>query len=51
MTFKEIIEIGASVVVSLGADGATVFGFSGYLGRIWADRALERQGRSTKAEP
>jgi hypothetical protein len=43
MTFTEILETAASVVVGLGGGGAIVFGLSGYLGRVWADRALERQ--------
>jgi hypothetical protein len=43
MTFTEILETAASVVVGLGGGGAIVFGLSGYLGRVWADRALENQ--------
>ena len=43
MTFTEILETAASVVVGLGGGGAIVIGFSGYLGRVWADRALEKQ--------
>jgi hypothetical protein len=43
MTFKDVAEIGASVVVSLGGGAGIVFGLSNYLGRVWADRALENQ--------
>ena len=43
MTFSEIVEIGASVIVSLGGGGAIVFGLSGHLGKLWADRAIENQ--------
>jgi len=43
MTVKDTLEIGASVVASLGGGGAIVFGLSNYFGKIWADRALEAQ--------
>jgi hypothetical protein len=43
MTFVEIVQIGASVIVSLGGAGAIVLGLSNYLGKVWADRALEKQ--------
>jgi len=42
MTFKEIVEIGASVIVGLGGGGTIVLGLSSYLGKIWADRSLEK---------
>jgi hypothetical protein len=43
VSLKDILEIAASIIVSLGGGGAIVFGFSGYLGKVWADRALEKQ--------
>lgn len=43
MAFKDIVEIGASLIVSLGGGGAIVFGLSNYLGKLWSDRALEKQ--------
>jgi hypothetical protein len=43
MTFHELAEITASVIVSLGGGGAITFGLSGYLGKIWAGRALQKQ--------
>jgi hypothetical protein len=43
LTLKDALEIAASVIVSLGGGGAIVFALSGYLGKIWADRALEKQ--------
>src|ERR1035438_492365 len=43
MTFKEIVEIGATIIASLGGGGAIVLGLSNYLGKIWADRGLEKQ--------
>ena len=41
MTFTELAEITTAVLTSLGGGGLIVFGLSGYLGRVWADRALE----------
>ena len=43
MNFKDVVEVGAAVITSLGGGGALVLGFSNYLGKIWADRALEKQ--------
>lgn len=45
MTLKDTLGIGASIVASLGGGGAIVFGLSNYLGKVWADRALEAQRR------
>ena len=42
MTFTEIAELAAAVIASIGGGGAIVLGLSGYLGRIWADRAVEK---------
>jgi uncharacterized membrane protein len=44
MTFSEIAEMAASVIVSLGG-GLIVFGLSSYLGKVWANRVLEKQRR------
>src|ERR1700731_1947465 len=43
MTPKEILEVALTVIGSLGGGGLIVFGLSGYLGKRWADRALEKQ--------
>jgi hypothetical protein len=43
MTPKEILEVALTVIASLGGGGAIVFGLSGFLGKLWADRALEEQ--------
>lgn len=43
MTFREIVETASAVIVSLGGGGLIVVGLSSYLGKIWADRGLERQ--------
>ena len=43
MNFKDVMEVGAAVIASLGGGGALVLGLSNYLGKIWADRGLEMQ--------
>jgi hypothetical protein len=43
MTPKDILEVALIVIGSLGGGGLIVFGLSGYLGEVWADRALEKQ--------
>jgi len=43
LTLKDVLEIGAAVITGLGGGGAIVFGLSGHLGKVWADRALEKQ--------
>jgi len=43
MQISEVLQIAAAIIVSLGGGGSIVFGLSGYLGKIWADRGLERQ--------
>jgi len=43
MTPKEILEVAVTVIGSLGGGGLIVFGLSSYLGKLWADRALEKQ--------
>jgi hypothetical protein len=43
MTFAEAWKIAAAIILSLGGGGAIVFALSGYLGKLWADRALENQ--------
>lgn len=41
MDWKDALTLGTTIVTSLGGGGAIVFGLSGYLGKLWADRALE----------
>jgi hypothetical protein len=42
MTFTQIIEAVAAVLVALGGGGAVVLGLSNYLGKLWADRLMAR---------
>jgi hypothetical protein len=43
MSLKELAEITTAILTSLGGGGAIVFGLSSYLGKVWADRGLEKQ--------
>jgi hypothetical protein len=43
MSFSDVVKIAAAIIASSGGGGALVLGFSNYLGKIWADRALEKQ--------
>jgi hypothetical protein len=43
MNIKEVWEVAAAVIASLGGGGAIVFALSGYLGKVWADRGLAKQ--------
>lgn len=43
MNIKDILEVSFALLGSLGGGGAIVLGLSNYLGRIWADRGLEKQ--------
>ncbi len=36
-------QLAAAIITSLGGGGAIVYGLSNYLGKIWADRALEKE--------
>jgi hypothetical protein len=42
MDWRDAVTLGTTIVTSLGGGGAIVFGLSGYLGKRWADRALEK---------
>lgn len=43
MNAYEVWKVAAAVIASIGGGGGIVFGLSGYLGKIWADRGLEKQ--------
>jgi hypothetical protein len=43
MTIRDAVELATAIVTSLGGGGALVFGLSGHLGKLWADRALEQE--------
>jgi hypothetical protein len=43
MNQAEIWQVAAAVIAALGGSGAIILGLSSYLGKRWADRALEKQ--------
>jgi hypothetical protein len=43
MNWTSAFQLASAIIASLGGGGALVFGLSSYLGRIWADRALEME--------
>lgn len=43
MSAKDIWQVAVAVIASFGGAGAIVVGLSTFLGKVWADRALEEQ--------
>jgi len=43
MSLQDAVELGTSILVSLGGGSAIVYRLSNHLGRVWADRALEKE--------
>lgn len=43
MTLREVIATSGAILVSLGGAGTIIMGFSGFIGRVWADRGLAKQ--------
>jgi hypothetical protein len=43
MTLSEIATIGASIIASLGGGAAIVFGLSNWLGKVWAERLMQKE--------
>ena len=43
MGIKEIIAISGTILASLGGGVAIVFAFSNWLGRVWANRLMEKE--------
>jgi hypothetical protein len=43
VTFLDVVKLATTILAALGGGGAIVFGMSGFLGKLWADRALEKQ--------
>jgi hypothetical protein len=40
MTFQDVVKLAGAIMASLGGAGVIIFGLSGFLGKLWADRAL-----------
>lgn len=43
MMWGDIISVGASVVASLGGGAVLVFALSNWLGKVWADRLMQKE--------
>jgi hypothetical protein len=43
MGLKELAELSASVLVSLGGSGAILLGLSNWFGKLWAERLMEKE--------
>jgi hypothetical protein len=41
MTAMDVVKVAGAIMASIGGAGAMIFGFSSFLGKLWADRALE----------
>jgi hypothetical protein len=46
MDYTEVSQVAAAVILALGGGGAIVAGMSSWLGRLWADKLLERERTS-----
>ncbi|MCE5221789.1 MAG: hypothetical protein LLF98_11165 [Clostridium sp.] len=47
---KETFEIASAVLISLGGGGAIVFALSSWLGKVWANRILEKEKKTYQLE-
>jgi hypothetical protein len=47
MNISDLAKIVVSVLVSLGGGGAIVVGLSSWLGKIWAERLMERERKGS----
>ncbi|EPC3543473.1 hypothetical protein ACRZCT_003096 [Aeromonas hydrophila] len=43
MELKELLEIAGVILGSLGGGAAIIFGFSSWLGKVWANRLMEKE--------
>jgi hypothetical protein len=43
MSGYDVLKVVVGVIASLGGGGAIVLGLSGWLGRVWAERLMERE--------
>lgn len=43
MGIKEILQVGAAIIASLGGGAVIVLGLSNWLGKVWADRLMQKE--------
>src|SRR4051794_8616710 len=50
MELSAVVATGATVVLALGGGGAIVVALSAWLGRVWADRLMQKQQAEHEAK-
>jgi hypothetical protein len=50
MELSAVVATGATVILALGGGGAIVVAFSAWLGRVWADRLMQKQQAEHEAK-
>lgn len=50
MTVREIFDTGAAILFSIGGGGVIVFGLSGWLGKVWAERLMTKERTAHELE-
>lgn len=43
MDLSEVFELSAAILASIGGAGVIVFGFSSWLGKVWATRLMDKE--------
>ena len=43
MNLRYLLELSATILASIGGAAAIIFGFSSWLGKVWADRLMRRE--------
>ena len=50
MSWTDAAQIGATVIASLGGAGALILALSGWLGKVWANRLMEKEKQAHSIE-
>jgi hypothetical protein len=50
MTFEETIKIASAVLLSIGSGGIIVFALSSWLGKVWANRIMDKERAAFERE-
>jgi hypothetical protein len=43
MKFYDFFKIAAAIIISIGGSGGIIAWFANYIGKIWADRLMEKE--------
>ncbi len=49
MTFQDILAVGASIIISVGGASAIILGLSSWLGKVWAQRIMDKERAAYEA--